>query len=219
MSTTRVKICGLTSEADRDTAIGAGADAVGFISDVPIDTPREISAEQAERLVTGTPPFVTSVLVTMPDSVQDAVGLQSDVGADAVQIHGTLSPEKVGGLRARLDVPVVAAIDLSADIEAYADVADAVLVDSTDEDGGGGTGQTHDWERTRVVRAEIETPLILAGGLTAENVEAAIETVDPFAVDTASGVERTGGEKDDEAVRKFVERAAAATTQNGENHA
>ncbi|WP_336328244.1 phosphoribosylanthranilate isomerase [Halovenus sp. HT40] len=219
MSTTRVKICGLTSEADRDTVVHAGADAVGFISDVPVDTPREISAATAERLVAGVPPFVTSVLVTMPDSVQDAVDLQSDVGADAVQIHGTLSPEKVGGLRARLDVPVVAAIDLSADIEAYADVADAVLVDSTDEDGGGGTGQTHDWERTRAARDEIETPLILAGGLTAENVEAAIETVDPFAVDTASGVERTGGEKDNEAVKEFVERATAATTQNGENHA
>ena len=219
MSTTRVKICGLTSEADRDAVVRAGADAVGFISDVPVETPREVSAASAEQLVAGVPPFVTSVLVTMPDSVQDAVDLQFDVGADAVQIHGTLSPAKVGGLRARLDVPVIAAIDLSADIEAYADVADAVLVDSTSEDGGGGTGETHDWERTRAVRAEIETPLILAGGLTPENVEAAVETVGPFAVDTASGVERTGGEKDDEAVSAFVERAASATTQNGANHA
>ena len=207
MSTTRVKICGLTSEADRDAVVRAGADAVGFISDVPVDTPREISASTAERLVAGVPPFVTSVLVTMPESVQDAVDLQSDVGADAVQIHGTLSPAKVGGLRARLDVPVIAAIDLSADIEAYADVADAVLVDSTSEDGGGGTGETHDWERTRAVRSEIEPPLILAGGLTPENVEAAVETVGPFAVDTASGVERTGGEKDDEAVVAVGERA------------
>ncbi|MXR52280.1 phosphoribosylanthranilate isomerase [Halovenus sp. WSH3] len=203
----RVKICGLTSAADRDAAVRAGADAVGFITGVPVDTPRELSPSEAERLAGGVPPLVTSVLVTMPDSVQDAVNLQAEVGADAIQIHGTLPPEKVGGLRARVDAPVVAAVDLSADIEEYAAAADAVLVDSTDEEGGGGTGETHDWERTRAVRERIETPLILAGGLTPENVEAAIDAVDPFAVDTASGVERTGGEKDTDAVAAFVDRA------------
>jgi phosphoribosylanthranilate isomerase len=216
----RVKICGLTSESDRDTAIEAGADAVGFISDVPVDTPRAVDPETAKRLVDGVPPLVTSVLVTMPDSVQDAVDLQSDIGADAIQIHGTLSPEKAGGLRARLDVPLIAAVDLSADIEAYAAVADAVLIDSVSEDGGGGTGETHDWERSRAVRGETNVPLILAGGLTPENVEAAVETVAPFAVDTASGVERAGGEKDGGAVSAFVERAQGTTanSQHGEDH-
>lgn len=219
MSPTRVKICGLTNEADRDTAVRAGADAVGFISDVSVDTPREVSPESAERLAAGVPPLVTSVLVTMPESVRDAVDLQATVRADAVQVHGTLSPENVGGLRARLDVPVIAAVDLSADIEAYAGVSDAVLVDSTDEDGGGGTGETHDWKRTREIRAGIDTPLILAGGLTPDNVAEAIETVDPFGVDTASGVERTGGEKDGDAVTAFVERARRepADTQGGAN--
>lgn len=203
----RVKICGLTSEADRGAAIDAGADAVGFITGVPVDSPRAISADTAATLVEGVPPFVTSVLVTMPASVQEAVDLQATVGADAVQVHGTLSPRKLGGLSARLDVPVIAAIDLADDVEAYAEVANAVLVDSTDEDGAGGTGETHDWERTRDIRAGIETPLILAGGLTPENVAEAVETVDPFGVDTASGVERAGGEKDHDAVAAFVDRA------------
>lgn len=203
----RVKICGLTSEADRGAAIDAGADAVGFITGVPVDSPRAISADTAATLVEGVPPFVTSVLVTMPASVQEAVDLQATVGADAVQVHGTLSPQKLGGLSARLDVPVIAAIDLTDDIDAYAEVADAVLVDSTDEEGAGGTGETHDWERTRDIRAGIETPLILAGGLTPENVAEAVETVDPFGVDTASGVERAGGEKDHDAVAAFVDRA------------
>jgi phosphoribosylanthranilate isomerase len=203
----RVKICGLTSEADRGAAIDAGADAVGFITGVPVDSPRAISADTAAKLVEGVPPFVTSVLVTMPASVQEAVDLQATVGADAVQVHGTLSPRKLGGLSARLDVPVIAAIDLADDVEAYAEVANAVLVDSTDEDGAGGTGETHDWERTRDIRAGIETPLILAGGLTPENVAEAVETVDPFGVDTASGVERAGGEKDHDAVAAFVDRA------------
>jgi len=207
MSTTRVKICGLTTAADRDAAVTAGADAVGFISGVPVDTPRDVSPSAAAELVAGVPPFVTSVLVTMPASVQDAVDLQRTVGANAVQIHGTLSPEKLGGLRARVDVPVVAVIDLADDVEAYADVADAVLVDSTGEGGGGGTGQTHDWEQTREIRERIETPLILAGGLSPQNVAAGIETVDPFGVDTASGVEHASGEKDHDAVTAFVERA------------
>ncbi len=206
----RVKICGLTSKSDRDTAVAAGADAVGFITDVPVDSPREIDADTAERLVGGVPPLVTSVLVTMPTSVQAAVDLQSTVGAGAIQVHGTLSPQKLGGLRARVDVPVIAAVDIDDDVVAYADVADAVLVDSTGEDGGGGTGETHDWGQTATLRDEIETPLILAGGLTPENVREAVETVEPFGVDTASGVEQTGGQKDPTAVSEFVQNARAA---------
>ena len=209
----RVKICGLTSETDRDAAVRAGADAVGFITDVPVDSPRAISADTAARLAEGVPPLVTSVLVTMPASVQEAVDLQATVGADAVQVHGTLSPEKLGGLSARVDVPVIAAIGLDDDVEAYADVADAVLVDSTDDEGAGGTGETHDWDQTRELRDRIETPLILAGGLTPENVATAIERVEPFGVDTASGVERTGGEKDHDAVTEFVHQT---TTAGGE---
>jgi phosphoribosylanthranilate isomerase len=208
----RVKICGLTNDADRDAAVAAGVDAVGVISDVPVDSPREVDTETAATLVEGVPPLVTSVLVTMPASVQSAVDLQAAVGADAVQVHGTLSPQKLGGLRARVDVSVIAAVDLTDDVAAYAEVADAVLVDSTGEDGGGGTGETHDWTATRTLREQIETPLILAGGLTPENVETAIEAVDPFAVDTASGVERTGGQKDDDAMAAFVTRA-----RNGQN--
>ncbi len=213
---TRVKICGLTSEADRDAAIAAGADAVGFIADVPVDSPREIDADTADRLVDGVPPLVTSVLVTMPPSVQTAVDLQSTVGADAIQIHGTLSPRKLGGLRARVDVPVIAAVDLSDDIAAYADVADALLVDSTDENGGGGTGQTHDWEQTTAIRDKTETPLLLAGGLTPENVARAVEMVEPFGVDTASGVEQADGHKDAAVVSEFVQQARAA---DGGEHA
>lgn len=207
----RVKICGLTGAADRDAAVRAGADAVGFITGVPVDSPRAIDDDTAAELVDGVPPLVTSVLVTMPASVQEAVDRQATVGADAVQVHGTLSPRKLGGLVARVDVPVVAAVDLADDVEAYAEVADAVLVDSTDDEGAGGTGETHDWERTRDVRERIETPLILAGGLTPENVATAVETVDPFGVDTASGVEQAGGEKDHDAVTAFVDRATAAT--------
>jgi phosphoribosylanthranilate isomerase len=208
---TRVKLCGITSEADRDAAVAAGADALGVIVDVDVDSPRTISAKRAADLVAGVPPFVTTVLVTMPGSVEDAVSLLDVVGADAVQVHSTLTPEYVGGLRSRVEETVVAAVGPDADLAAYADAADALLVDSVDEEGGGGTGETQDWERTADSVAGADAPVILAGGLTPDNVGTAVETVSPYAVDTASGVEREGGVKDRDAMRVFVARATGAS--------
>lgn len=215
MTRTRVKICGLTTASDRDAAIAAGADAVGVISDVPVDTHREVTRRTAADLVSGVPPFVTSVLVTMPNSVQEAVDLQAQVRADAIQIHGSLSPGKLGGLAERVDAGVIAGVDVDdPQLRAYAEAADALLVDSTDEDGGGGTGRTHDWTRTREVVAAYDTPVVLAGGLTPENVAGAVETAAPFGVDTASGVERDDGVKDHEAVERFV-AAAQGSPEEG----
>lgn len=208
---TRVKICGLTSAADRDAAIDAGADALGFIVDVSVDTPREIDAERAADLIDGVPPFVTTVLVTMPSAVQPAARLRERVGADAIQVHRGLHPEYVAGLRERADAGVIAVVDPDADdVRAYAEAADALLVDTPTADDGGGTGETHDWGRTADLVADLETPVVLAGGLTPENVGEAVERVQPYAVDTASGVERAGGEKDHEAVRAFVRAATEA---------
>lgn len=202
-----MKICGVTRDVDRDAVVAAGADAVGVIADVPVDTPREVPAGRAADLVAGVPPLVTSVLVTMPGSVQEVIALQREVAADAVQVHATLSPEKVGGLRARVDASVVAAVDADGDLAGYAEAADALLVDSTDDQGGGGTGETQEWARTRDRVAALDVPVVLAGGLTPENVAEAIETVEPFAVDTATGVEREGGVKNHDAVRAFVTAA------------
>lgn len=205
---TRVKICGLTCATDRDAAIGAGADALGFITDVSVDTPREISVARADTLVSGAAPFATTVLVTMPESVADAVAVQERVGADAVQVHSGLTPEELTQLGERVDASVIAAIDAADEAaESYADAADALLVDSTDDEGAGGTGETHDWGQTRRLVERVETPVVLAGGLTPANVGAAIDAVDPFGVDTATGVEREGGRKDHEAVTAFVTRA------------
>jgi len=213
MTATRVKICGLTSAEDRDAAVAAGADALGVISQVPVESPREIQPETAGELVAGAPPLVTTVLVTMPETVGEAVDLQERVGADALQIHGTLSPGQIERLGGRVGASLIAAVDVSEpEIEAYAAAADAVLVDSTSPDGGGGTGETHDWERTREVAREVEAPLVLAGGLGPGNVAAAIETVEPFGVDVASGVERESGRKDRESVARFVAAARRAGT-------
>jgi len=208
---TRAKVCGITREADRDVATDAGADALGFTAAVTVDTPREISVARAADLVAGVPPFVTSVLVTMPETVDRAVELVETVEPDAVQLHGALGPDGIATLGERVPAKTIAAVDATDPaVEAYADAADALLVDSVDEHGGGGTGETHDWERTAELVADLPVPVVLAGGLTPGNVAAAVETVDPFAVDVASGVERDGGIKDHDAVRAFVSHAANA---------
>jgi len=206
---TRAKICGLTSEADLGAAVAAGADAVGVIAEVPVDTPREVTVGRAADLVAAAPPFVTTVLVTMPAAPDRAAELVDRVEPDAVQVHGGLPPGDLAYLRSKVQARIVRAVDAADPAAARRndDVADALLVDSTDADGAGGTGRTHDWARTGELAAELDSPVVLAGGLTPDNVAEAVAAVEPFAVDVASGVERAGGAKDHEAVASFVERA------------
>jgi phosphoribosylanthranilate isomerase len=217
---TRVKICGVTNGEDRDVAVAAGADAVGLVAGVTVDTPREVALDTAADLAAGLPPFVSSVLVTMPADVETAVDRVERVEPDAIQVHG-FTPDELGELADALaaadsaDASVIAAVDAEADdlrLAICADGADALLVDSIDEDGGGGTGRTHDWAHTRERVAALGVPVILAGGLTPENVADAVATVEPFAVDVATGVEREGGVKDHDAVREFVRRATQEVT-------
>jgi phosphoribosylanthranilate isomerase len=208
----RAKVCGLTSAEDLSLAVGAGADATGVITDVPVDTPREVAPGTAADLLAAVPPFVTGVLVTMPETAAAAAPLAEEAGADAVQVHGSFGSAELRELRAATDaavLPVVAAGDAERARE-IAPAADALVVDTPSADGGGGTGETHDWAATGRLVADLDVPVVLAGGLTPENVAEAVETADPFAVDAASGVESAGGKKDPEAVRAFVRGAGAA---------
>lgn len=206
---TRVKLCGLARPEDVDAAVDAGADAVGFVSDVPVDTPREVAPERVPELAERVPPFVTTVLVTMPETPERAIGIAEEVSSDVLQLHGGMDVEGLERVAESVDARVVKVVDAEAVDEAarYADVADALLVDSAGESGAGGTGRTHDWERTRDLVADLGVPVILAGGLTPENVAEAVETVGPFAVDVSSGVEAEPGAKDHGALRAFVENA------------
>ncbi|GGM55973.1 phosphoribosylanthranilate isomerase [Halarchaeum rubridurum] len=208
---TRAKVCGLTNADDVAAAVDAGADALGFIVDVPVDTPREIDPETAATLVADVPPFVSTVLVTMA-APEDVPALHERVGTDAVQVHGDVDADALAALAADCDATLVKTVDAAApeSARAYADVADALLVDSTDASGAGGTGRTHDWTATRDLAADLDVPVVLAGGLTPANVAEAVRTVEPYAVDVASGVEREGGAKDRDAVRSFVANATGA---------
>lgn len=202
----RVKICGITHTDDLDVVVSAGADAIGLIVDVPVETPREITPTDAVELARATPPFVTTVLVTMPETPESTVELAERIQPDVLQVHGDLTPGDLAYLSAKVSGDVIKAVS-PGDAERYDTVADALLVDSLEASGAGGTGEPHDWSRTRTLVEELSSPVVLAGGLTPENVSEAIETVRPFAVDVASGVEARPGRKDPEAVASFVDRA------------
>lgn len=206
---TRMKICGITSREDLDLVVNAGTDAIGLIVDVEVETAREIDPDLAVELARATPPFVTTVLVTMPDSPESTVELADRIQPDVVQIHGDSTPGDLAYLSAKLHGDVIMAVTPET-ARTYETVADALLVDSLDESGAGGTGRTHEWERTRDLVEELAAPVVLAGGLTPDNVAEAIETVRPFAVDVASGVEAEPGRKDPDSVASFVRRAGGA---------
>lgn len=209
----RVKVCGVTNESDLHTVERAGADAVGVIADVPVDTPREVPLETAGDLFDAAPPFLTATLVTMPDTVEGAVAAAETADPDVLQLHTDVSPEELRSIREAIAGKLVAVVD-AADPDrarAVAPAVDGVLVDSIDDSGAGGTGETHDWDATSEVVSTLDAPVILAGGLTPDNVAEAVATVRPFAVDVATGVEHAGGQKDRDAVRSFVANAAGVT--------
>ena len=227
----RIKICGHTNPADVRASVAAGADAIGVIAAVPVDTPREVSIETATALVEHVPPLVTSVLVTMPSTSAAVIDLVETVRPDALQIHGAFSIRDLRTVVDELTIPVLRAVDADdAELARACDpVADVLLVDTPAVDGGGGTGRTHAWDRTRELVQHLDSPVLLAGGLTPANVADAVATVAPFGVDVASGVERSrsdrdarpeakrgdgvesaGGVKDHEAVRRFVSNAREA---------
>lgn len=211
---TRVKICGVRREADVEAAVAAGADAVGFVVDVPVDTHREVSPARAADLAAAVPPFVSSVAVTMPETPADAVDLAGRVEPDVLQVHNDLGDGDLAYLASQVDASVVKRVDAAdpGDARRFDDVADALLVDSVDADGGGGTGRTHDWSATADVARGVASPVVLAGGLTPENVADAVRTVEPFGVDVATGVEGPDGTKDHDAVEQFVTNAKQTPT-------
>lgn len=200
---TRVKICGITSPEDALCAAEAGADAIGLIFWAA--SKRAVDLERAQAIARVLPPFV-SVVGVFVDETPDVVRSIADaVGLSAVQLHGA---ERVPDW-ARFPRPVLKALP----VEAYAaspwrNARAAILVDAHDPVTIGGTGQTVDWEAARAIAAT--RPMVLAGGLTPDNVAEAVARVRPWGVDVASGVERSPGVKDPVKVRAFV--AAARLT-------
>jgi len=198
----RVKICGLTQEADVRAACAAGADAVGFVM-VP-GTKRDVSPERARELARAAHPFVLTVGVVRDLSLESAIALADQTGLRALQLHGSESPEFAHALkRMRPGLAVFKALQLRspADLEALAvwEGLDGLLLDS-----GAGSGQPFDWDWLREVNWPA-LPRIVAGGLSPSNVGEMLARVTADAVDVSSGVEAAPGRKDPEKVRAFIQ--------------
>tara|TARA_R110002110_G_scaffold415821_2_gene656792 strand:- start:4143 stop:4787 length:645 start_codon:yes stop_codon:yes gene_type:complete len=203
VSRVRVKICGITRLNDALLAVHQGADALGFVF-YP-DSPRAITAEQAQAIIRELPVFVTTVGLFV-NATQDVVAREvAQSGVTCLQFHGEESAEYCESF----SLPYIKAIrikpgmDVAGSIAAYSG-SSAILVDSWHPQQAGGTGEGFDWSVLQGL-PEDTPPLVLAGGLHAANIAAAIQQVQPYAVDVSSGVEDSPGMKSGRKIREFID--------------
>jgi phosphoribosylanthranilate isomerase len=197
----KVKICGRTNLNDALAAVKYGADALGFV--FYKKSPRYIEPEEALDIIRGLPPFVTTVGVFVDEDRDEVERVMDLAGLDVAQFHGNESPDAcLIRRRAIKAIRVREVKDLDA-MHQYK--VSAYLLDTYAPHMPGGTGEVFDWDIA--LEAKKSGRIILAGGLTPENIEEAAKRVRPYAVDVGSGVEAEPGRKDHEKVRLFIERA------------
>ena len=197
---TRVKICGITSVDMALHAVHCGADAIGLVFYPP--SPRHVEIEQAATIIRALPAFVTTVGLFVNEDQQVVKDTIQQTGLSLLQFHGKECPDYCAGF----DFPYIKAlamsdgIDLDNEKKRYAQ-AQSLLLDTYKPGVPGGTGETFNWER---VPPHLAGDIILAGGLTAANVAAAIRSVRPYAVDVSGGVESAKGIKDANKINNFM---------------
>ena len=203
---TRVKICGITRQQDIQSVVNAGADAIGFVFFPP--SPRSVTIEQAQILSTHIPAYVQLVGLFVNASIEEIQQTLKHVPLDILQLHGDETPAQcqqiaqATGRRWYKAIQVKPEIDLISTIQQYQQAgASAMLLDAWHPELKGGTGHSFDWNQF----PQLDIPLILAGGLTPDNVEDAIETTHAFAVDVSGGVESAKGIKDQQLIEKFTQ--------------
>ena len=192
MTGTRVKICGLTRQADVDAAVAHGAWALGFL--MWQGSPRAVAASHIRAMTLEVPPGVRRVGVVVDATPDQARSLRDEAGLSALQLHGSEDVSKFLGLGIELFKAVSLQSDADVDRAAALPSDVVVLVDAHDPARRGGTGQRADW--TRAAALGRRRPIILAGGLDAGNVRDAIAQVSPWGIDVSSGVEASPGIKD-----------------------
>ncbi|CAN2047493.1 N-(5'-phosphoribosyl)anthranilate isomerase [Candidatus Magnetomoraceae bacterium gMMP-13] len=215
---TRVKICGITSLKDALAAANFGADALGFIF---AKSPRQVSPDKAREIIAKLPPFVLRVGVFVNFSIKKIIEIQNFCGLDVIQLHGDEDEETVNKLINMLSESVTGKTEMRSQnskriIKAlrigthpiknrniYPDAA--LLLDTYSPEARGGTGHSFDWNLA--VDLAKKRPVILAGGLTPDNVAEAIKIVSPYAVDISSGVEKEPGKKDHQKLLNFIRAA------------
>jgi phosphoribosylanthranilate isomerase len=206
----RTKICGITRPEDGIAAARAGADAVGLVF-YP-KSPRAVTIEQAAAICAALPPFVTTVALFVDAEHFAIEDVLRGVPIDLLQFHGSETPAQCEAFA----TPYIKAIRMSeeADLVEVArqyGSARGLLVDAWSPTEAGGTGETFDWARVSpAMRGELETPIILAGGLHPGNVAESIAVVKPYAVDVSSGVEASKGIKDADKITAFIQAVRQA---------
>lgn len=199
-----VKICGIRSEEDIEAA--EGADALGFIVSTP-QSPRNLELSRARTLMKNVPASLLKVVVTTCEEPDQLLSLAESLAPDALQVHSALSVPKLADLRALTKLRLYGLLPVVGPVQeiiargralAQAGLDGVILV--------GGTGRTHDWAVSRAVRDALHPiiAVIVAGGLTPENVRRALAQVRPDGVDVASGVEEADGSKSRAKIRAFI---------------
>jgi len=196
----RTKICGITRVEYALIAAQAGVDAIGLV--FYAKSPRAVSVKQAQEIIAALPPFVSTVGLFVNASRAEVNAVLSQVALDVLQFHGDETPAECEGFarpyfRALRMQP---GVDIAHLAEQYSS-AQGILLDAWVPGVHGGTGERFDWAR---IPSALAKPLILAGGLNADNITQAIEQVQPWAVDVSGGVEASHGIKDADKVRKFL---------------
>lgn len=215
----RIKICGITSVAEARLAEKYGADAIGLLVGRRHRARDFLKRDAARQICQSVVPFITPVLVTHLEEPTQILRVADAVPCPVLQLHSDLLPAVLAALRDRLrtkkligkvSVDGRGSIDRALEIESS---VDAIVLDSIDRTTGrvGGTGMTHDWSLSAEIVAKCKVPVVLAGGLTPENVADAIYMVRPSAVDVNSGVEKSDGHKSEERICRFIEAVRAAT--------
>lgn len=209
----RVKICGVTNAAAIDSAVSAGAHYLGFNFYPP--SPRYLTPERASALMRDVPAGVTKVALVVDAQDDELEALLEAVPADVLQLHGHESPERVAEVRASFGLPVIKVVGIAdaddlAELDRYLAVSDQILVDTKPPKNArlpGGNGLAFDWRLLQGRRWPC--PWLLAGGLTPENVGAAIRLTGARQVDVSSGVESAPGVKDAQRMAAFIQAAQA----------
>ena len=197
---TRIKICGITRVQDAMEAVAQGVDALGLVFYPP--SPRHVSIEQAREIIAALPPFITTVGLFVNEKRETIQRVVRQTGIDLLQFHGDETPEYC----AAHERPWIKAIRMKdgvniQELAAHYREARGLLLDAYRPGVPGGTGETFDWNR---IPRELAGRIILAGGLNADNVAAAVKTVRPYAVDVSGGVEAEKGIKDVHKISRFI---------------
>ncbi len=205
---TRIKVCGITNREDAEFACRCGVDAIGFVF---AESPRQVTPERAREILRGLEPSVVGVGVFVDRPAEDVRRVLEFTGCSVAQLHGEEGPECVEALApfGVVKVVKVGASGGATEIAPPYRAAKAILLDTLVEGKAGGTGERFDLAAAKeMVKAGYR--VIVAGGLTPDNVGEVVRTVRPYGVDVSSGVEAEPGRKDHGKVARFVEAVRAA---------